>query len=258
MTDKTFRASMRSLSALLVALAVALVASPSAFAEEGGGYANANVNVHDQASLQRGARLFMNYCVGCHSLKYLRYSQMADGLGLTEKQVMENLNFTGAKFGEPIVTAMPEAEAEKWFGKVPPDLSLEVSAKGANWVAAYLKAFYLDPATNSGWNNTVFPNVAMPNVLWHYQGQQALEVTSRTDPESGDKIETRKLVLDQPGKLDRMQYDRYVADLVNYLAWMGEPAQVARKSWGIVSLFFLALFFVLAWLLKREYWKDVH
>ena len=97
----------------------------------------------------------------------------------------------------------------------------------------------------------------MPNVLWHYQGQQVLQVTSRMDPESGDKIETRKLVLDEPGTLDRMQYDRYVADLVNYLAWMAEPAQVARKSWGIVVMFFLALFFVLAWLLKHEYWKDV-
>src|SRR5690348_17292300 len=118
MTDKTPRAAMRTLTALLLALAVMLVASPAALAEEGGGYPSANINVHNQASLQRGARLFMNYCVGCHSLKYMRYSQMADGLGLTEKQVMDNLNFTGAKFGEPIVSAMPEAEAEKWFGKV--------------------------------------------------------------------------------------------------------------------------------------------
>ena len=137
MHDQTFRAPVRTLAAVLLGLAVALtVVAPAAMAEEGGGLPHANVNVHDQGSLQRGARLFMNYCVGCHSLKYMRYSQMAGGLGLTEKQVMDNLNFTGAKFGGPIVSAMPEADAEKWFGKAPPDLSLEVSAKGEDWVAA--------------------------------------------------------------------------------------------------------------------------
>ena len=255
MTDKTFRASMRSLSALLVALAGALLASPSAFAEEGGGYANANVNVHDQASLQRGARLFMNYCVGCHSLKYLRYSQMADGLGLTEKQVMENLNFTGAKFGEPIVTAMPEAEAEKWFGKVPPDLSLEVSAKGANWVAAYLKAFYLDPATNSGWNNTVFPNVAMPFPLWQLQGEQ---VAVMNPPENGQPATVKELKLAQPGSMTPAQYDGAVRDLTAFLAYVSAPDELPRSRIGAWVVIYLVLFTLFALVLKKEYWKDVH
>ena len=255
MTDKTFRASMRSLSALLVALAVALVASPSAFAEEGGGYANANVNVHDQASLQRGARLFMNYCVGCHSLKYLRYSQMADGLGLTEKQVMENLNSTGAKFGEPSVRAMPEAEAEKWFGKVPPDLSLEVSAKGANWVAAYLKAFYLDPATNSGWNNTVFPNVAMPFPLWQLQGEQ---VAVMNPPENGQPATVKELKLAQPGSMTPAQYDGAVRDLTAFLAYVSAPDELPRSRIGAWVVIYLVLFTLFALVLKKEYWKDVH
>ena len=255
MTDKTFRASMRSFSALLIALAVALVASPSAFAEEGGGYANANINVHDQASLQRGARLYMNYCVGCHSLKYLRYSQMADGLGLTEKQVMDNLNFTGAKFGEPIVTAMPEAEAEKWFGKVPPDLSLEVSAKGADWVSAYLKAFYLDPATISGWNNTVFPNVAMPFPLWQLQGEQVAVM----DPsENGQPATVKELKLAQPGSMTPAQYDQAVRDLTSFLAYVSSPDELPRSRIGAWVVIYLVLFTLFALVLKKEYWKDVH
>lgn len=255
MTDKTFRASMRSFSALLVALAVALVASPSAFAEEGGGYANANINVHDEASLQRGARLYMNYCVGCHSLKYLRYSQMADGLGLTEKQVMDNLNFTGAKFGEPIVTAMPEAEAEKWFGKVPPDLSLEVSAKGADWVSAYLKAFYLDPATISGWNNTVFPNVAMPFPLWQLQGEQVAVM----DPsENGQPATVKELKLAQPGSMTPAQYDQAVRDLTSFLAYVSSPDELPRSRIGAWVVIYLVLFTLFALVLKKEYWKDVH
>jgi ubiquinol-cytochrome c reductase cytochrome c1 subunit len=255
MTDKTFRASMRSFSALLIALAVALVASPSAFAEEGGGYANANINVHDEASLQRGARLYMNYCVGCHSLKYLRYSQMADGLGLTEKQVMDNLNFTGAKFGEPIVAAMPEAEAEKWFGKVPPDLSLEVSAKGADWVSAYLKAFYLDPATISGWNNTVFPNVAMPFPLWQLQGEQ---VAVMNPPERGQPATVKELKLAQPGSMTPAQYDQAVRDLTSFLAYVSSPDELPRSRIGAWVVIYLVLFTLFALVLKKEYWKDVH
>jgi len=255
MIDKTSRAAMRTLSALLIALAVALVASPSAFAEEGGGYPDANINVHDQASLQRGARLFMNYCVGCHSLKYMRYSQMADGLGLTEKQVMDNLNFTGAKFGDPIVSAMPEAQAEKWFGKVPPDLSLEVSAKGADWVSAYLKAFYLDPATNSGWNNTVFPNVAMPFPLWQLQGEQ---VALMNPPADGQTATVKELKLAHPGSMTPTQYDQAVLDLTAFLAYVSVPDELVRSRIGAWVVIYLVLFTLFALVLKKEYWKDVH
>ncbi|WHZ19611.1 MAG: Ubiquinol-cytochrome C reductase, cytochrome C1 subunit [Rhodanobacteraceae bacterium] len=253
MPDQTSRASVRSLAAILLALAVAF--APAAFAEEGGGLPDANVNVHDQASLQRGARLFMNYCVGCHSLKYLRYSQMAEGLGLTEQQVMDNLNFTGAKFGEPIVSSMPEADAEKWFGKVPPDLSLEVSAKGADWVAAYLKSFYLDPSTNSGWNNTVFPNVAMPFPLWRLQGEQ---VAVMNPSGNGQPATVKELKLAHPGSMTPAQYDQAVRDLTTFLTWVSAPDELVRSRIGAWVVLYLVLFTLFALVLKKEYWKDVH
>ena len=254
MPDKTFRASVRALATLLLVLAVAFVASPAAFAEEGG-YPDANINVHDQASLQRGARLFTNYCVGCHSLKYMRYSQLASGLGLTEKQVMDNLDFTGAKFGEPIVSAMPDADAEKWFGKAPPDLSLEVSAKGADWVSAYLKSFYLDPDTNSGWNNTVFPNVAMPFPLWQLQGEQ---VAVLNPPENGQPGTVKELKLAHPGSMTPAQYDQAVRDLTAFLAYVSSPDELVRSHIGAWVVLYLVLFTLFALVLKKEYWKDVH
>jgi ubiquinol-cytochrome c reductase cytochrome c1 subunit len=244
---------MRALTTVLLALLVAL-AAPAAFAEEGG-FPNANVNVHDQGSLQRGARLFMNYCAGCHSLKYMRYSQMAEGLGLTEKQVMDNLNFTGAKFGEPIVSAMPEADAEKWFGKAPPDLSLEVSAKGADWVAAYMKSFYLDPSTTSGWNNTVFPNVAMPFPLWQLQGEQVAVTNPSANGQPGT---VKELKLAQPGSMTPAQYDRAVRDLTAFLAYVSSPDELVRSRMGAWVVIYLVLFTLFALVLKKEYWKDVH
>src|SRR5574337_154210 len=249
------RAAMRTLTALLLALVMAFVASPSALAEEGGGLPNANVNVHDQGSLQRGARLYMNYCVGCHSLKYLRYSQMAEGLGLTEKQVMDNLNFTGAKFGEPIVSSMSGDDAEKWFGKAPPDLSLEVSAKGADWVAAYLKSFYLDPATNSGSNNTVFPNVAMPFPLWQLQGEQ---VAVMNPAGNGLPATVKELELAHPGSMTPAQYDQAVRDLTAFLTWVSAPDELVRSHIGAWVVLYLVLFTLFALVLKKEYWKDVH
>ena len=249
------RIAVRPFAVVLLALAVAFAAvAPAAFAEEGG-YPNANINVHDQASLQRGARLFMNYCVGCHSLKYLRYSQLAAGLGLTEKQVMDNLDFTGAKFGEPIVSAMPAAKAGKWFGKVPPDLSLEVSAKGADWVAAYLKSFYLDHATNSGWNNTVFPNVAMPFPLWQLQGEQVAVLNPAA---GGNPATVKELKLAHPGSMTPAQYDQAVRDLTAFLAYVSSPDALPRSEIGVWVVLYLVLFTLFALVLKKEYWKDVH
>lgn len=255
MPNKIPSAAMRALSALMLVFAVLLAVSPAALAEEGGGYPNANINVHDQASLQRGARLFMNYCVGCHSLKYMRYSQLADGLGLTEQQVMDNLDFTGAKFGDPILSAMPSADAEKWFGKVPPDLSLEVSAKGADWVSAYLKAFYLDPATNSGWNNTVFPNVAMPFPLWQLQGEQVAVMNSAAN---GEPATVKELKLANAGSMTPEQYDNAVRDLTAFLAWVSTPDEQTRSRIGAWVVLYLVLFTLFALVLKKEYWKDVH
>ncbi len=244
---------MRTLKTFCFALAL-LAGVASAHAEEGG-YPNANTSIADRASLQRGARLFFNYCVGCHSLQYLRYSRIADDLGLTEQQVMDELNFTGAKFGEPVISAMKPEDAEKWFGKAPPDLSLEVRAKGADWVSAYLHSFYLDPSRPVGWNNTVFPNVSMPFPLWQLQGVQTA-VMAPAKP--GEEATVEKLVISKPGTMNQEQYDQTVRDLTSFLEYASEPAALKRTAMGAWVLIYLALFTFAAFLLKKEYWKDVH
>ena len=243
---------MKKLLVLLLALVPLLAA-----AEEGGvALQRAPIDPHNRESLQRGAAIFVNHCLNCHSANVMRYNRLTD-LGLTEKQIQDNLLFTTDKVGDTMVTAMDPKVAKAAFGVVPPDLSLVARSRSADWLYTYLRSFYRDPASKTGWNNTVFPNVAMPHVLWEYQGTQALQATERKDPETGEEHVTRKLVADTPGKLTPVQYDQYVADLVNYLDWMGEPAQSSRHMWGVFVLLFLALFFILALLLKTEYWKDV-
>jgi ubiquinol-cytochrome c reductase cytochrome c1 subunit len=238
-------------------LALLLLLPALALAEEGGPRLDpAPVNLHDKVSLQRGAAIFVNHCLNCHSAENMRYARLED-LGLTEKQIQDNLILTGGKVGDTMTVTMDPQIAKAAFGIVPPDLSLVGRSRSPDWLYTYLRSFYKDPKSKTGWNNTVFPNVAMPHVLYGYQGEQSLEVNERMDERTGDMVRTQRFVMDRPGSLDRIQYDHYVADLVNYLSWMSEPAQSARKSWGIVALFFLALFFVLAWLLKREFWKDV-
>ena len=212
-------------------------------------------SVRDQASLQRGARLFFNYCVGCHSLKYMRYSRMAGDLGLTESDVMQNLNFTGAKFQDPIISHMPPELATTWFGKDPPDLSLEVDARGADWVYSYLNSFYLDPHSPIGWNNTVLPNAAMPFPLWELQGMQTAVMASGKDGKSGG---VEKLALAHPGKMTPAQFQQATRDLTSFLAYVSEPAALQRNHYGLWVVLFLAFFTFLAVLLKKEYWKDIH
>lgn len=239
-----------------VALAFTLiVGSVAVQASEGGALPPSGSNVHDQTSLRRGAKLFFNYCVGCHSLKYMRYHRIADDLGLTEQDVMENLNFTGAKFGETVVSHMPQEQATTWFGKAPPDLSLEVRAKGADWVNAYLNSFYLDPSRPVGWNNTVFPNASMPFPMWELQG---LQVPVMGEAKPGEEAAVEKLVLSQPGKLTPAQFQQATRDLTAFLEYAAEPAALERHHYGIWVLLFLAFFTFLAYLLKKEYWKDVH
>jgi ubiquinol-cytochrome c reductase cytochrome c1 subunit len=240
----------RYLSSIALALGL-LVGATSAQAAEEGGLPHAGTNVGDQASLQRGAKLFFNYCVGCHSLKYVRYSRLAEDLGLSEKDVMDNLNMTGAKFGEPVVSHMPEANAQQYFGKAPPDLSLEVRAKGADWVYGYLNSFYLDPSRPVGWNNAVFPNASMPNPLWELQGLQVAE------KKAGEET-VEKLTLSQPGKLTPAEYQQATRDLTTFLEYAAEPAALQRQHYGIWVLLFLAGFTFLAYMLKKEFWKDVH
>ena len=229
-----------------------LVGAAPAHAESGPALLSSGANVSDQASLQRGAKLFFDYCVGCHSLKYMRYSRMAADIGLSEQDVMQNLNFTGARFDDPVISHMPAALATQWFGKAPPDLSLEVSAKGADWVYTYLNAFYLDPHSPIGWNNTLLPNAAMPFPLSELQGMQ----TAVMKPGSQDEVE--KLTLAHPGSMTPAQFQQATRDLTNFLDYVSEPAALQRHKYGIWVLLFLVVFTLLAYLLKKEYWKDVH
>jgi len=238
------------LAALAVAPALALASGAKVQLD------HAPVNLHDKVSLQRGAQIFVNHCLNCHSASAMRYSRLTD-LGLTEAQIVGNLVLAGEKVGEPMVSVLEPKDAKAFFGVVPPDLSLLARSRGPDWIYTYLRGFYRDPSTKTGWNNTVFPNVGMPHVLWEYQGEPVLQVTTKMDPNTGDKVETRKLALAGPGKLKPVEYDQYVADLVNFMTYLSEPAQTNRKMWGIVVLFFLAGFVVIALLLKGEYWKDV-
>lgn len=239
----------------IAAFAGGILLSMSALASEGGNVQQAGTDLGDRASLQRGAQLYMNYCSGCHSLKYLRYSRMADDLGLTEEEVMQNLNFTGAKFGEQIQVAMPVDGATKWFGKMPPDLSLIARVRGPDWVYTYLKSFYVDENSKLGWNNTVLKNASMPNPLWQMQGLQHAEFGK---PDMTGERPVEKLVVATPGTQDAAQFDQTVRDITAFLEYAGEPAALKRQGIGVWVVLFLAFLAFLAWLLKNEYWRDVH
>jgi ubiquinol-cytochrome c reductase cytochrome c1 subunit len=227
----------------------------SVSAEEGAGLQNAQTRVGNLASVQSGARLFFNYCSGCHSLKYMSYSQLADDLHLNKDEVLKSFAFTGAKIGDQVLTNMPGDNAKAWFGNTPPDLSLEARAKGPDWIYTYLKSFYLDPSRPTGWNNTVFPSVSMPNVLWELQGpQRAVMAPAKL----GEDARVEKLESVSPGKLSAAQFDESARDLTAFLEYAGEPAKVKREAMGVWVVLYLAIFTFLAWLLKHEYWKDVH
>lgn len=228
-------------------LAILLAAPGLTLAAGGAKLDPAPVDLHDRLSLQRGAQVFVNHCLNCHSASAMRYSRLAD-LGLDEEQIRANLMFTSDKVGDPMTTTLDPREGKAWFGVMPPDLSLVARSRGPDWLYTYMRGFYRDPTARSGWNNTVFPNVGMPHVLWQYQGSQDLQASG-----SGGA----RLALGEPGTLQPAQYDRYVGDLVNYLVYMGEPARAKRVQIGIVVMFFLAVFFVITVLLKKEYWKDV-
>lgn len=233
-----------------------LLMAGSAFAAGGGSYESANTQVENKAMLQRGAAMYMNYCAGCHSLKYLRYSRMAADLGLTEEQVMDNLVFVSdAKFGDSIETGISKDDGTAFFGKAPPDLSLVARSRGVDWLFSYLKSFYVDPTAAAGWNNTVFPNASMPHVLAELQGVQAIK---HEETHEGAQAHAPKFELVQAGSMTPAQYDSAVRDLVTFLEYAGEPAILKRQSMGVWVLLYLALFTFLAWLVKHEYWKDVH
>ena len=246
----------KTFASRLAVFASGLLISFSAFAAGGGATLQAGNDLSDRASLQRGAQLYMNYCAGCHSLKYMRYSRMAEDLGLTEDEVMKNLNFTGAKFGEQVQVSMPAAGGEKWFGKMPPDLSVISRVRGSDWNYTYLKSFYLDESRPLGWNNKLFPNASMPNPLWELQGLQHAEF-GPVDPATGERhVEGLKVA--QAGRQSAQEFDQTARDITNFLEYVGEPAALKRQSVGVWVILFLAALTFLAYLLKQEYWKDVH
>ena len=237
--------------------------------------APAPVNRLDEESLQRGARNFVNYCLTCHTAKYMRYNRLTD-LGLTTDQIENNLMFASDKIGDPMTVAMTRKDGAAWFGAAPPDLSVESRVRGATWIYNYLLGFYRDPKSVSGWNNLVFPNVGMPHVLWELSGSNKLVETeyedhekatagaiavkglSALEPLPGGKYAVLQVAPDVPGTMSRVEYESFVADLVNYMDYMAEPVRNKRMHLGIVVLLFLGVLFFFAYWMKREYWKDLH
>ena len=212
----------------------------------------------DPAALQHGAKLFVNYCMNCHSASYVRYNQLQN-IGLSEQAIRDNLMFSGEKVGDLMTVSMRAKESKQWFGVTPPDLSVIARARasadgsGADWLYTYLRQFYRDEARPTGWNNVIFANVGMPHAMWELQGVQKAVVTHNADGTTHTALELVK-----PGKLSVEEYDKAVADLVSFLVWMGEPVAEKRKSIGTWVLIFLAGLFVLSYALKKSYWKDIH
>ncbi|SDX55310.1 cytochrome c1 [Nitrosomonas oligotropha] len=211
----------------------------------------APIDTTDNASLKRGAETFVNYCLTCHGASYMRYNRHRD-IGYTNEEILSKLVLTGQKVGDLMQSAMRKKEGEEWFGVAPPDLSVIARARGADWLYTYLRAFYRDDATHTGWNNLVFDRVAMPHVLYELQGEQRLVV------KTSDKGEQKNLTLEKAGQLSATEYDKFVGDLVNYLVYLGEPHANARKQLGIEVMIFLLGMLVLSYALKKEYWKDIH
>ena len=265
---------MKTLMKLLAL--VLLAATGGALASETGVRLEpALVDRLDVESLQRGARNFVNYCLNCHSAQYMRYNRLTD-LRLSEAQIQDNLMFATDKFGSTMTVAMTKADAVAWFGAPPPDLSVEARVRGKDWLYSYFLGFYQDEKSTTGWNNLVFPSVAMPHVLWQLQGTQRLVETMYDDHDkaegaaiaakglalaerlSNGKYAVKTLALDTRGTLTSVEYEKFVADLVNYMDYMAEPVRNQRINIGVVVLIYLGVLFAFAYALKRAYWKDVH
>jgi ubiquinol-cytochrome c reductase cytochrome c1 subunit len=240
--------------------------------EEGYPLDHAPDRTRDLAALQNGAKLFVNYCLNCHSAASMRYNRLRD-IGLNEDQIKANLLFTSDKVGDLMKVSLAAKDAKEWFGAAPPDLSVIARAKaseagsGPDWIYTYLRTYYKDDSRPTGWNNLVFPNVGMPHVLWELQGVRTLKtVVEEKKPAEGGKPEAKeaheehqlpRLEQLKPGKLTALEYDNAVADLVGYLQWMSEPMQNTRKQLGVWVLLFLGMFVVITWRLNASYWKEV-
>jgi len=235
----------------------ALLLGPGFALAAGGGYPldRAPIDPRDLVSLQGGARTFANYCLNCHGAQHMRYNRLKD-IGLTESQIRDNLMFAADKVGDTMKVALTAKDGKAWFGVPPPDLSVIARSRSADWLYTYLRSFYRDDTTATGWNNAVFANVAMPHVLWRLQGERDLEIVAQADKSGHESVE-RIWKQRTPGTQGAVEYDRTVRDLVNFLVYLGEPAAQSRKSIGIVVLFVLGVLFVLAYAMKKAFWKDV-
>ena len=221
-----------------------LFISPLSFSAENIELSKAPVDLTDNLSLQRGAKIFTNYCLNCHSAKYMRYSNLQD-IGLSAKTIKNDLLFTGNKIGDTMSVNMSMKDSKKWFGAAPPDLSVVARSRGADWIYSYMRGFYRDPTRPMGWNNTVYVNSAMPHILWELEGEKILNP------------KTKKLEKFSSGKLNAKEYDATIADLTNYLVYMSEPDQLKRKKMGYYVIGFLLLLLFLTIKLKKEYWRDI-
>lgn len=235
--------------------------SPVLASAAGGGSIHlepANIDLTDKPSLQRGAKLFVNYCLSCHSAAYQRYNRMGRDIGLSEDLVADNLMFATDKVGELMNVAVRREDAEKWFGTKMPDLSLVARSRGPDWVYSYLTSFYVDPSRPWGVNNRVFKDVGMPHVLWELQGLYAPVYRETTDSQGHvvQKVVDYEMV--RAGSMTEEEFEQAMRDITNFLTYMAEPARLDRQRIGVWVLLFLALFSAVAYLLKKEYWKDVH
>ncbi|MEQ1740590.1 MAG: cytochrome c1 [Methyloglobulus sp.] len=230
-----------------------LVFSLGVAAEENIALQQANFDPEDRGSVVQGAKSFVKYCLGCHSIKHIRYQRIAQDFSIDEQKVLNDIAPQGSSIYDQMHTAMNAHDSEKWFGIQPPDLSLVARSRSADWLYSYLKGFYTDKTKPLGVNNLVFKDVGMPNVLWQLQGEQKATYTTVDGQEVIDK-----LVIETPGTLSEQEFDTMINDMVNFLVYVGEPIKMERERLGKYVLFFLGMFLVIAYLLKKEYWKDVH
>ncbi|MEM9171751.1 MAG: cytochrome c1 [Pseudomonadota bacterium] len=252
-----------------IVVCLALLSTTGIAAGGGADLLEANNNVGNQKSLQKGARNFMNYCSGCHSAQYVRYNTLGEALGITEEQLIENLMFNADKTHETINVSMRASDAQAWFAQVPPDLSLIARSKGTDYIYTFLKSYYADTQSRTGWNNTLVQGVSMPHVLWELEGVKVPDHSDSHDDEHGDEQADSGHADDghaksgsgykavTAGVLSAEEYDQFVRDTVNFLAFISEPMQLERKKIGVWVMVFLLVFFILSLMLKKEIWKDV-
>jgi len=240
----------------LIKIAVLSLLPVLAMASGGGGEGldPVDINLADKASLQRGAKTFVNYCLSCHSAAYMRYERMGTDLGINEQLLRENLMLATEKPGDTMTVTMPGDGAKKWFGVVPPDLSLTARSKGPDWIYTYLRSFYWDKSSPTGWNNTLFPNVAMPHVLYRLQGYREAEFEGT----AGGLQHFAGYVEKTPGQMSNEEYDAAMRDLTNFMVYLAEPAKLVRYKIGVWVMIFMGVLIFLTYATKKEYWRDVH